>query len=152
MSKKVLIGIIAVIAILVIAGAAMAGSSSNNNDDSEKTHNGECKYTATEVDSYTYKISSYTYVKVPDAGKKFIRVTGTLTNNQDKYTMSSNPYNFQLVCDGLSYNYEYYNYDYVDIGKGYSASIDLCFQVPDTASEIELKWTGLIKDVNMVKQ
>lgn len=148
MNKKVLIVVLAIIGIVVIGGAiAMMSTEHHTVNDSC----GECKYIATQVDSYTHDIGYGPVVEHPAEGKMFIRVTGTLTNNQDYWTISNKSYNFQLSAEGLHYNCKYNNYDMVYIAKGATANIDLCFEVPSTATDIELKWAG-IGNITMIKQ
>lgn len=148
MNKKVPIAILTVIAIVIVGGAVMTMSAVDHDVNDAKV---ECKYTMAEVESYTYQGILGPTVDTPDTGKKFIRITGTLSNNQDTWTVSNNPFNFKLFCDGLSYYYEHYNYHYGDIAKGHSASIDICFEVPSTVSKMELKWDGF-ENITMTKQ
>ena len=146
--NKVLIAVLVVLGIVIVGGAVITFSAVDHAVNDTK---GECKYTATVVDSYTYDGILGPTVDHPGDGKKFVRVTGTLTNEQDTYTVSNNPYNFKLNASGLLYTYDHKNYETVDIANGGTASFDLCFEVPDTASDFELQWEGLAK-IKMTKQ
>ena len=150
MSKKAsyILAALIVIVCLGIGVMALAGGGSN---DSKDSYGAECTYKTTQVDIYQYNIGSYTYTVTPSAGNTLIKVTGTLTNNQDKYTLSNNPYNFKLECNGLSYTVKADNYDSVDIAKGSSATFDMCFEIPNSYSDGDLKWDGVWVKVHMVK-
>lgn len=132
--KKITIAVIAVVAIMVIAGGALAISFGN--------------YVSEDKGSFTAELSTHdmiyttTGIQTPDAGNTFVLALVTITNDKADDGISNNYLYMNIKADGITYGCDLWetsslNHDkrYVlkNIGIGASDTSCYVFQIPKTA-------------------
>lgn len=81
-------------------------------------------------------------------GYIFAIVTIRIVNNASK-TVSTNPWNWEMVINGVEYSHHIATYDdeinhiTVDVGKGGDATTEIVYEIPAGATSYKLKYTGL---------
>ena len=81
-------------------------------------------------------------------GYIFAIVTIRIVNNASK-TVSTNPWNWRMVINGVEYLHHTATYDdeinqiTVDVGKGGDVTTEIVYEIPADATSYELKYTGL---------
>ncbi|MDD2613911.1 MAG: DUF4352 domain-containing protein [Methanosarcina sp.] len=91
------------------------------------------------------------YYKAPQ-GYNYAVVTIYLKNNADS-TISTNPWSWKLIADGIKYNHdsssysEHINTQVVDVGKGGEMENSMVFIVKGTPAEATLEYTGFGPDL-----
>ena len=140
MNKKLLIvGIVAVIAILVFASLAFSASKNK----------GEYNYSLSNTTSFTYEGAFGTTTKNADAGKEFVVATITLKNLNHSDGISTNPFNFKLNVGGVMYSHDLATYSHpgykstVSLGVGSQYTFTVVFQVPLGSTGATLVWDGI---------
>ncbi len=144
--SKVIIGIIAVIVVIVIAGAAIVGNAASH-----------------EYGSYTYSVKTSSSIPVsygvgtPDDGYVYAIATITLKNNDYSDGISFNALYWGLKANGMKYSHDFDTYSYsgpnpynlVTVLPGHSVTQVIVFQVPvgTTAQGCSVVWGGIPSNV-----
>lgn len=152
-SKKIALLIFVVAIVGVVALIAIGAASDDSNNKNAVTYNYELTRTSSIPlsDSYVSDTSS------PDTGMVYVVADITLKNNDAKYTVSTNPFNFSLNVNNIVYSHDLDTYSYkgykdsVNLAKGGQFSFSLIFQVPAGTTEASLIYDDIFNPVSIDK-
>lgn len=140
-SKKVIIGIVAVLVVVVIAAAVIGGG----DDSPEARYN----YKVELADSFQWTGESGTvYNEKPDAGMQYAILTYTVYNDSYSDAISTNSiiWVWKIVADNIEYSdnidtFSHPGYKLVEVQKGGHATQVLVYQIPASLTESDIKVT-----------
>lgn len=131
METKVLVAIIAVVAVAGVGGLVMIGGES---EDEPVTY----KYALQETNGCT---GSSGILHFPDDGKIFVKATIDVTCNKD-YQYTGGVYYFELNSNGISYIYDTIMTDLATVGPGETKTTVLIYEIPSSYSSLSIQYAG----------
>lgn len=134
-SKKVIIGIVAVVVVIALVAVAVGGGSSSSEPDARYNYKVEL------ADHFSWTGSSGgVYAEKPDAGMQYAIITYKVINDKtDKISTNLLTWEWKITVNSVSYTsdfdtYSHPGYNLVDVLKGGEATQVIVFQIPDTVA------------------